>query len=211
MFHLFQFTVEFIGVVLLADFVSGFVHWLQDAFGRPDFPITGKLFTQPNILHHQQPRYFTRHGWLKSSWDLLLINVAIMLVAFWLDRLTWHVWVFAIIGANANQIHKWAHRGPKANGRWITWLQKMRLLQTPRHHARHHTDPKNSHYCTVTNALNPLLDGIGFWEALEWCIRKGLGVKRRIDTTVRSPLRRDISSTSRLSPSRTDSTILSET
>ena len=39
----------------------------------------------------------------------------------------------------------------------ITFLQRIGVLQTARHHALHHTDPKNSHYCTVTNVLNPVL------------------------------------------------------
>lgn len=183
--HLIQIVVEFGLTILLADFIAGVVHWLQDAYGRPDFPITGPLFTQPNIQHHRQPRYFTRHSWLKSSWDLLLLNGLILLAAFWLDRLTWQVWLFAIVGTNANQIHKWAHRTPRENGAFITLLHRLRLLQTPRHHARHHTDPKNSHYCTITNVLNPLLDAIHFWNSLEWCIYSLTGVRRRSDPTVR--------------------------
>ena len=58
--------------ILIADFFSGLFHWLEDAYGREDYPITGRLFTKPNILHHHDPRYFVRHSWLQSSWDLTL-------------------------------------------------------------------------------------------------------------------------------------------
>jgi len=81
-------------------------------------------------------------------------------------------------------VHKWAHRTPAENGRLISLLQRARLVQSPAHHARHHTDPKNSHYCVLTNFLNPLLDGIRLWELLEWLILKVLGVRRRLDTPV---------------------------
>jgi ubiquitin-conjugating enzyme E2 variant len=39
--------VELIGAVLAADFLSGLFHWLEDAYGREDWPITGRLITKP--------------------------------------------------------------------------------------------------------------------------------------------------------------------
>jgi plasmanylethanolamine desaturase len=65
----------------------------------------------------------------------------------------------------------------------ISLLQRARLVQGPAHHARHHTDPKNSHYCVLTNFLNPFLDGVRLWEFLEWLILKVLGVRRRLDAS----------------------------
>jgi len=44
-----------------------------------------------------------------------------------------------------------------------------------RHHARHHTDPKNSHYCTMTPFLNPILDGMNFWNGAERLLEKTFG------------------------------------
>ena len=73
----------------------------------------------------------------------------------------------------------------KENGRIISFLQDIRILQTGKHHARHHTDPKNSHYCTITNILNPVLDGVRFWDGLEWLLAKTIGLKRQLDTSVR--------------------------
>jgi plasmanylethanolamine desaturase len=171
--------LEGVAVVLVADLVSGFFHWLEDAYGREDFPITGRLVTRPNILHHHQPRHFTRNSWWQSSWDLTCLCALIVIGAWLTGHLTWHVWLFASLGANANQIHKWAHRTPQENGWLITWLQRVQLLQTPRHHARHHSDPKNSHYCVLTDFLNPVLDGLRVWVFLERAIWKLFGVARR--------------------------------
>jgi hypothetical protein len=88
------------------------LHWLEDAYGREDWPITGRLVTKPNILHHHDPRYFTRYGWFHSSWDLMCLGLLILAVAWLFGVLTWQVWLFAILGSTANQIHKWAHRTP---------------------------------------------------------------------------------------------------
>jgi ubiquitin-conjugating enzyme E2 variant len=179
--------VEIIVAVLVADFLSGLFHWLEDAYGREDWPLIGRLVTKPNILHHHDPRYFTRHSWFQSSWLLLCIGFAVVVIAWLFGVLTWQVWLVVILGANANQIHKWAHQTPSENGPFISLLQRIRLIQTPRHHGRHHTNPKNSHYCVLTNFLNPILDGIKLWNTLESVIGALSGVRRRIDTSVPAP------------------------
>jgi plasmanylethanolamine desaturase len=172
--------------VLAADLASGFVHWAEDAYARKDTPIIGKLVADANIEHHQRPREFLKNNWFQSSWDLMLLGSAIVAVAYGLDMLTWHVWLFAAIAANANQIHKWAHRNPRENGKLVTWLQKAKLLQTPRHHAKHHSGQKNSHYCAVTNLMNPVLDHVGFWVKLEKFNEAVFRLKRREDPTVKA-------------------------
>jgi plasmanylethanolamine desaturase len=179
------FLLKFIGTVLAADFVAGMIHWLEDAYVREDTPLIGKRIARPNIVHHHYPRYMTRHNWWQTSWDLVLVSVALIIGAWFTGLLTWEVWLFAILSANANEFHKWEHRTCKENGPIISFLQDIRLLQTAKHHARHHTDPKNSHYCTITNFLNPVLDGMNFWNGLEWALAKTVGLNRREDTSVR--------------------------
>ena len=171
--------------VLAADFVGGLVHWLEDAYVREDTPWIGRIVARPNIVHHHYPRYLTRHSWWQTSWDLVILSVILVIAAWLAGCLTWEVWLFAILSANANEFHKWAHRTRKENGRLISLLQDAWLLQTARHHARHHTDPKNSHYCTMTNVLNPVLDGVGFWDGMEWALARTVRLARREDTSVR--------------------------
>lgn len=177
--------LEIMGAVLMADFLSGLFHWLEDAYGREDWPLTGRLVTKPNILHHHDPRYFTRHGWFRSSWLLLCLGFLVLAIAWLCGMLTWQVWLVVVLGSNANQLHKWVHRTPTENGPLIVSLQRLRLVQTPGHHALHHTDPKNSHYCVLTNFLNPVLDTIRLWDGLEWLLHMLFGVRRRIDTSLR--------------------------
>ena len=175
---------EAVAVVLAADFSAGFVHWLEDAYIREDTPLVGKYVGRPNMIHHHFPRHFTRHSWWHSSGDLFCASALLLAVAWWFGFLTWQVWLFAALTTNSNEFHKWAHRTRSENGVVISFLQYVRLLQTARHHAIHHTDPKNSHYCVITNLLNPILDGIRFWAGLEWLLARAFGLRRRVDTSV---------------------------
>jgi plasmanylethanolamine desaturase len=88
------------------------------------------------------------------------------------------------VAANANQVHKWAHRAPHENGLFITWLQRAKLIQTQRHHARHHSGKKDSHYCSITNFLNPILEELEFWQKLERFNARVFGLKRKPESLI---------------------------
>ena len=176
---------QIVGTVLAAEFAAGFVHWFEDAYVREDTPLIGRHIARPNIVHHHYPRYMTRHNWWQSSFDLVCASVLLVLAAWACGMLTWEVWLFAAVSANANEIHKWTHRSRKENGPVISFFQDIFVLQSAKHHAKHHTDPKNSHYCTITNFLNPVLDTIRFWDGLEWLLERTVGLRRREDTSIR--------------------------
>ena len=171
-------------VIMLADFVAGIVHWFEDAYVRETTPLIGSFIGKANVIHHHLPRHMTRNNWWQSSWDLVCFSALIVIGAWWLGLLTWHIWLFAVISANANQVHKWSHQTRKENGRIIAFLQKIRLLQTPHHHAVHHTNPKNVRYCPVTNLVNPILDTLRFWDCVEWVLARAIGLNRKPDTSL---------------------------
>src|SRR6185312_15363038 len=114
--------------VFTAEFVTGIVHWFEDAYIREDTPLIGRHVARPNIVHHHYPRYMTRHTWWQSSWDLVLLSTVLVVVAWACHMLTWPVWVFAIVAANANQIHKWTHRTRTENGPIVSFFQDIGLL-----------------------------------------------------------------------------------
>jgi ubiquitin-conjugating enzyme E2 variant len=176
-------TFEAVLVVLLVDLVSGLGHWLEDTYGNPDTPLIGRLVIVPNLEHHRHPRAFLAKSWLESCGDLMLAGAALVAAAWALDLLTWHVMLFALVGSQANQIHKWTHQNPQEKGALVHLMQRMRLLQTPREHGRHHQGATDSHYCTVTNALNPMLEQLRVWRRLENLLERSFGLRPRTDAS----------------------------
>lgn len=170
--------VEILAVVLLADLVSGVVHWWEDSYAKLD----GGPFKQvaiDNLRHHARPREFLAKGYWASSWDLWLLGAIAVAASAALGVFSWHVALFAVLVANANQVHKWTHRTRHENGAVIGTLQRMLLLQTARHHSRHHQGTRDTHYCVLTNFLNPLLEEVQLWRRLERAIAKLTGAQRR--------------------------------
>lgn len=178
-------AVQTVLIVALADFIAGVVHWLEDAYFTADTPFIGKAVIVPNIVHHHLPRYFTRLSWWESSRLLVLAGLGLIALAWPLGLLSWQLLLFVAVSVNANEIHKWSHRTRRENGRIISLLQDWRILQTPHHHGLHHTDPKNTYYCPVTNLVNPILERFSFWQRLEVVIEKLTGIRHRDDTSVR--------------------------
>ena len=150
--------LQIVLVLASADFLAGIVHWLEDAYIREDTPLIGSTIGRANVIHHHLPRHMTRNTWWQSSWDLVAFSAILLLISWKVGILGWQT--------------------------WLTFLQNIRLLQTPHHHAIHHTNPKNVHYCPITNLVNPLLDTIRFWDATEWLLARTIRLHRRPDTSL---------------------------
>lgn len=168
-------------VIFAADLVSGLVHWGEDTFFTERTPVIGPIVIAPNVEHHERPAALLGKGFWDSNWQLLLAAAVLVGGAAACGLLTWHVWLFALLTGNANQIHKWAHMPRRRVPALVRGLQRIGLFQSVRHHARHHSGARNSHYCTTTNWLNPLLDRTRFWRALERITVPILGAPRRLD------------------------------
>lgn len=181
-----QVAIEVIMIILLVDFVSGVLHWLEDTYGKPGWPLSGKWVTIPNIIHHHDPTCFTKHSWFKSAEVLLVFGTMIILFAWYLNVLTWHVLLFVAIGINANEIHKWNHVPRRNRNKIIVLLQTLKLVQTPAHHGKHHMGSKDTNYCVITNVVNPVLETVDFWRKLEKIIQMHLGLQKRTDSSLSS-------------------------
>jgi len=174
-------VLEAIAVLAGVDLVSGLVHWVEDTFWTEKTPLLGRWVVTPNVLHHHAPSAFVEKSWLESSWDLLLVGLGILAVAWATHCLNWQVWLFVVFGANATQIHKWTHLPARRLPWAVRALQRVRILQSATHHAAHHRGAKNSAYCVITPWVNPVLDRLGVWRALErLLVRKG-AAPRRVD------------------------------
>lgn len=179
-----QVFLDIVLVILAVDFASGLLHWLEDSYGHPHWPIAGEWVTTPNIRHHHTPSAFTENSWRRSAAVLLVIGAVFIGVVWLVGMLTWQLLLFVAIGVNANEIHKWNHLPKSKRSELVVALQDLRLLQTPRHHGRHHAGSRDTHYCVITNMVNPVLEAVRFWRRLEKAIEFLFGVTKRPDGSV---------------------------
>jgi hypothetical protein len=165
---------------LVVDFLSGFIHWIEDTYFSETTPIIGQWIIRPNREHHTHPMAFTTSSlWARNS---LLIYAAIAVAtATWLLGGLTFPWAIAFAaGGFANEIHYWTHATPTKVPRAVRVLQAARILQTRKHHlVGHHQSPYDGNYCAILNVLNPLLDGLRFWRGLEVLVAAVSGVRPR--------------------------------
>ena len=175
-------VVKIVATWLIVDLISGVVHWFEDSYGAaPSIPFIGRRVTTPNLAASLRPRAFVSNSWYASSRVApCSVCAAALVVAWLLGRLSPMVVLGAVLGANANQVHKWSHRTPAENGPAVGVAQRLLLIQSPGHHHQHHSGRKISHYCVLTNLLNPVLDGFRVWRGLESVLRQG-GLRKRDD------------------------------
>jgi hypothetical protein len=172
-----SFLVWIFVIVSIADLVCGLVHWWEDSYGQEHWPLIGSAIIAPNRLHHTKPRAFIQNNWWQSARYQVVVGVALVFFAQWAGWFSWGLLLFVVVAANSNEIHKWAHRTRAENGRLISWLQERGVVQTCRQHGRHHRGLRNSNYCTITTWVNPVVDGLGLWRLLEFCVYRIAGVK----------------------------------
>lgn len=177
------FLLKVLGGLYFADFISGVIHWLEDRYGNPKWPVIGHTIRE-NQQHHFTPRSFLNGTLWTRNREVLAIGIA-FLAAFWaFDLLNVFTVSAVIFGVMSNEVHASAHRSPQENGRLITALQKTGLLQSHRHHAAHHRKGKDTHFCVLTNHVNPVLEGVRFFQALEAIVTRVTGIRPRPDLSV---------------------------
>ncbi|MCA0427353.1 MAG: fatty acid desaturase family protein [Bacteroidetes bacterium] len=166
------FIAKALATLLSADFISGLVHWWEDTYGNPRWPILGKYIVEPNLLHHTKPREFLKGTyWTRNNTALICAAVLVGVPAIF----GWFNWFYTaciLVASQSNEIHRKAHQSDAENGPLIAFLQKLGLMQSRRHHGWHHAAPYDCHFCIITNYLNPVLERIHFFPVLEWIIEK---------------------------------------
>lgn len=169
--------MDWIGWILLswlaADFIAGFVHWWEDRYTDHDTFLIGRLVGGPNKLHHSRPLAFLEGSYWQRNYTTILPSMAVCCVCLWYGSSAWLTFAFL---SQANEVHAWQHQKGRVN--WIIEaLQETGLVQSPRSHAAHHKAPFDCRYCVMSDLLNPWLDRVKFWYALEWLVASVLRVK----------------------------------
>lgn len=163
---------------LVADFVSGLVHFLGDNFGSETMPILGEAFIRPFREHHVDPLAITRHDFIETNGNNSLICLPAVAAAYTLLPARgelWAAWAALFVASFmlgiflTNQFHKWAHL--EAPPGWVQLLQRSRLILSPEQHDVHHTPPFDTYYCITTGWMNPVLHLTGFFPRLEAVLR----------------------------------------
>jgi plasmanylethanolamine desaturase len=189
---------------LAADLVGGLVHWAVDTWGSPDVPIVGPAMIGPFREHHLDPLALTRHDFVETNGNSALITWPLLALALWLVRgrdgagsylIATFLTALACWVLLTNQFHKWAHVASPP--RVVALLQRLRLILPPAHHARHHSERVESHYCITIGLMNELLARSGLLQVLELWIARWTGAvpwrghqMTTDSTTPGSPIRR---------------------
>jgi ubiquitin-conjugating enzyme E2 variant len=163
---------------LLADLLSGIVHWMGDTLGNVNTPWFGPAFAQPFREHHEAPRAIAAHGFIETNGNTCIVALPPMVAAHlwmiptpgWRFYLAAFVVSLALFGIATNQCHKWAHslRVPRS----VTLLQRWGLIIGPDHHERHHMWPHRTHYCVLSGWMNVVADRLRLFRGAEALIRR---------------------------------------
>ena len=153
--------------LVVADFLAGLLHWAEDTYlvpGKSDF--LDRMIVLPNLDHHKKPGGIREGTYWSTNRVTMSIAALGALGAVLMGVHAWEVYLTLAIASQSNQIHAWGHtsRPPAV----VAFLQKIKVLQSAKHHAVHHKAPYGVRYCTTTPFLNPILDRTNFWRGLEW-------------------------------------------
>jgi ubiquitin-conjugating enzyme E2 variant len=158
-------------VLLVIDFLSGFVHWFFDTQVVPSRSFFGRIAVD-FLDHHIRPGRTAEVGFFTSAWrPALLVSAPLMAFSMLAPLAAWLAaalfWI-GFLSMLVPQTHKEAHLGKRPAP--IAALQTFRLIIHPASHQAHHDDNRES-FCVFTGWLNPLLDRIRFWRAMEWVFK----------------------------------------
>jgi hypothetical protein len=172
-------VITIIGAWLLADFISGLVHWWEDRalVGASRFEFINSVRAD-NERHHQTPGYFLRYTWWENI-NTTAPAAWLLAAVLWLIGSPPLLCLTCFFLGIGNLVHRWSHERTENRPVAVTWLQRTGLLISPSHHSGHHfvrgkpveREDSSIRFCVMSSWLNPILDRIGFFSALERLLR----------------------------------------
>lgn len=170
-------AVAFFASMVVADLISGIVHWLADTWGTVEIPILGPTLIKNFREHHSDPLALTRKGLVETNGDNCMILIPAQVGALFIPlaegRVEWMFFYVFVLSFTfwimvTNQVHKWAHMKPEQVNFLVRLGQKTRIFLPYHEHQIHHTVPFESHYCITNGWMNGILARTGFYRKLEW-------------------------------------------
>ena len=163
---------------LLADFITGTIHWFCDTFFDEETPVIGNFIIYSFREHHSYPLLITKDKFIEQDTTSFFIFMPFLYLATFSESnylyspnsIYGHFILIGIcIGTFCtNLFHKWAHQ--RNQKPIIKKLQKLGLILNPDLHKKHHKDHSKS-YCVTSGLMNPVLDYINFYANIERLIR----------------------------------------
>lgn len=171
-----------------ADFISGVVHWTFDTWWSPDTPVIGRTLVRTFREHHVDQLAITRHDFVETNGSNSLAALTLVGAGFACRGgddsrfgafMAASFFVASLFTSITSQIHKWAHM--KRPPILVRFLQRARIILGKESHAQHHAPPYAKSYCITCGWMNPTLNFLRFFPALERIITWVTGAIPRVD------------------------------
>jgi len=182
------FLLSLVAAMIVADLLSGLVHWGADTWGTVETPLLGGSLIRSFREHHVDPKSITHHDFIEANGNsclVLLPAVGLALVLPISTAAPWGLFAATFLGilcfflAATNEIHKRAHQDTPPP--LFRALQRLHVILPATIHEIHHQSPFARYYCITTGWLNAPLTAIGFFATLETLIARVTGAIPRHD------------------------------
>jgi len=172
------FLLSFPISLIIADFLSGILHWFGDSYHHPKL----ENFFDNFKNHHVKPSsiYVANTIWYNISKTTFTIYPAYIILTYcnnstYIQNITLHITFLLFI---TNYLHRLAHlQQSKKMPKIMDFVMNNWFLLNAKKHALHHEYPQVKSYCITSGILNPYLDYIKFWDKLEYIIFHFTGIK----------------------------------
>jgi len=176
MFNWRSIIIQMIIGFLLADLLTGTVHWFEDSYLGycNDLPILGTI-AKDNELHHYFPRSILAYSYLEHLTIAMPMTLTAIGLLFVSNRSAFKkyfvcILTFTFFSSIANIMHRFSHMRDCETNSVLKNIQKTGLFCSHDHHSIHHTSHKNEKYCVISEYSNHVLDNVHFWIFLEYLI-----------------------------------------
>lgn len=185
------FAMQAVLVATAADVSVWLGHVLLDNYadnGRG--PAFLRSLARANQLHHARPLEFTKKSLFENGRETAFIGAAIVLLAWLVGVLTWHLWLYAALVGASSVFHRFQHLELDRVPSFIKLLQAAGLLQSRQQHAEHHR-AHHSNYAILLPFTNPLLEAIHAPRLLKRAIQACCDAKALDIKVIAEALRRE--------------------
>lgn len=156
----------FIGY-LVADVVSGVLHWSVDNYGNGDTPVWGPVI-EAFQGHHASPWTITYRPFAnnvhKIAYAVLPLLTLLRVVNPGPAGVAFGT-VFLVGSLMSNEFHKYAHLMEPPFP--VSFLQKIGVVLNRKEHGKHHSEPFERKYCIVSGLCNAPLDHFQVFRYME--------------------------------------------